>query len=524
MRGFAQLPGVVDVASLQRLSSARAAKMPVLATLTAAAADRGLRLHLVGDGAAAFADLAKSAALAERGDTRDAPAAIASTSLRSLLDLRGSPLSFALTTADGHAASTGDIKAVTKQLADTHGAATAGLCTFGGSTSSSMSMAVDLSAGGRLIDGGSAGAVADFANNTVRLTSSKPTIADAVALLVQASRHGLAVHPSSLPTVRAVFADAPKSALKGTALDESITDLIRGAADVRHTFKLLNDCGALKTLSSSSSVPSARLLSRLPLPTTAPTSPVSRAGKETAAELGVTSLWHGTFKHETRQGMTATARTTPNFFISNDKGNTAAVYGDGVYCTVAGERYEPGASGAYPFTVRLALEPDAARGVDFELVRTPEGALYVLLLRADKLRLDEQPIHRKDADAVVAGLLDPIDASPQHEVAAWSERLAEPAVAAGLLRALPTTPSSSLANLTALLQSSAQKQAAAPVFAATAAAFVRDGAFSDLLVLIDNDAGAAAVVKEALTKQAAVGDDAGVKAARFLVGFTRLFP
>ncbi|HEY1099979.1 MAG TPA: hypothetical protein VGF99_13675 [Myxococcota bacterium] len=516
VRGFVQLPGVVDVASLQRLSSARLAQLPALTTIAAVAKDRGVDVSLVGAGACAFADLAKAAALVERGDTRFAPAALGSSSLRSLVSPHAPQLALVV---DGNDA---DIAALRDAVTTAHGASTAALLSFTSSSSSSSSsssgIAVDL------LSGRLRGAVADFANNTIRLPSSTPTLADALELLVTASAHGLNVQPSSLAALRAVFAAAtPKSF---ATHDAALTAIVRGAVDVRHTWQLLDQVGA-RTAIASSSAHAARHFERIPLPVTSPTAPVSRAGRPTAAELGVTQLWHGTYKHETRVGMTSTVRTTPNLFVSNDEGSTTAVYGAGVYCTRAGDRYVPASSGAYPFNVKLRLADDAARGIDFDLVTTPEGAVYVLLLRADKLHLDEQPVHRMGADEVVTALLDPLDASPQHAPAAWAERLREPEVGAKLVAALSSSSSSSLstsfANIAAVLEGKTKHEVPA-VFAAVVDGMVRAGALSDVLGLVDGDAQAAVVVKDVLGRHATSVDDVGAKAARFLAGFAKLFP
>lgn len=509
VRGFAQLPGVVEVASLQRLSSARVAQFPALTTIAAAAAARGVEVSLVGAGAFAFADLAKAAALVERGDTRFAPAALASTSLRGLVSPHAPKLTLAI---DGGSAA--DHAAIGDAVMKAHGAEAAAMLAFTSSPSSS-GLAVDLRSG-RL-----QGAVADFANNTIKL-SSKPTLSDAIDLLVTASAHRLSLHPSSVSELRAVFSAATPRAF--AAHNDALTAVVRGAADVRHTWQLLDQVGARSAIATSSAE-AARHFERVPLPVTAPTTPTSRAGKATAAALGVTRLWHGTYKHEARVGMTATTRTTPNLFVSNDKGSTTAVYGAGVYCTRAGERYVPASSGAYPFNVKLRLDDDAAQGVDFDLVKTPEGATYVLLLRADKLHLDEQPVHRMTADEVAAALLDPLDASPQHAPAAWAERLREPAVADALVAALNTSTatSSSLANIAVVIAGSTRHEVPT-VFAAVVDSMVRAGALSEVLGVVDGDQQAAAVVKDVLARHATRTDDVGAKAARFLAGLTKLFP
>ncbi len=170
--------------------------------------------------------------------------------------------------------------------------------------------------------------------------------------------------------------------------------LILGAEDIQKQFNILDHFGLSYILVGAlqgSEV--ALLLSRKPLLGLN----AVREGR-TAQSLGLRLLTHETTSLESYESIMANPRGRPNFLISNNRENTVAAYGTGVYAKVGTEGAAHIRHIQRGYHIHLELDPTAIEGVDFEIVNASD---FVILKNSNKVRTVYEPVRRDPVRAFV---------------------------------------------------------------------------------------------------------------------------
>jgi hypothetical protein len=252
----------------------------------------------------------------------------------------------------------------------------------------------------------------EHSSTSIARDGHSPDIKHVMRLLIKMARYDAKPDPASLARMKQVVSDFdPKIADNVVArwFEKNAAKLAFDAIDLRSVWATLDELGLRPKLQQLELPELATLFCREPLGGAKKHS----VGGETAKDLGIDYLAHGTNSLELWNAVCRTPYTRPNFFVSRrDADGEVAFLGEGVYAVEGKEGLGQG------YNVVLRLAPDARKGVDFEVFEENAGGgrlkkRWVLLLNGSKVTL--APIELKfSSQDMIRELLSPESLKRKH--------------------------------------------------------------------------------------------------------------